>query len=127
MKLAFRFSINAVVPSLKSSDAAHAAKGGTVFFPAGNYKITASLKMYSGVSPTLISYSNINLLGVGADIITRPAGSIIKCYTSGQNGITAINDIASGPTGQSLNCSIKDVGVYLICVTIKTTRHCYFF
>jgi hypothetical protein len=80
--------------------------GGIVWFPAGTYKITATLKLYTGTTPTITAYSNITLAGAGS---SGAGGSIIKQYTTGVDCIKGINDVANG--AQSLNITIQDLNL----------------
>lgn len=81
-------------------DAAHAAGGGTVYFPAGTYKLSTNpIKLYTGTSPTITAYSNITFLGEGANGVT---GTIINQTSTGVDVIKAINDSANGAQSLSL-------------------------
>lgn len=80
-------------------DAAHTAGGGTVWFPAATYKITAALKLFSGTTPTITAYSNITLRGAGS---LNPGGSIISQFTTGLDVIKGLNDAANGAQSQSI-------------------------
>lgn len=90
--------------AIQNAITAAAASGGKVWFPAGTYKITAALKLYSGTTPTIVAYTNITLAGSGA---SGTNGSIIKQYTTGLDCIKALNDVAN--TAQSLNITIQDL------------------
>jgi hypothetical protein len=85
-------------------DAARTAGGGIVWFPAGTYKLTAALKLYSGTTPSIVAYSNITLAGAGSNTVT---GTILKQTTTGADTIKALNDAANGAQSQSL--IIKDM------------------
>lgn len=85
-------------------DACHTAGGGTVYFPAATYKITAALKLYSGTTPTITAYSNITLKGAGA---SSTGGTIVKQVTTGADCIKGLNDVANG--AQSINNQIFDL------------------
>lgn len=89
-------------------DACHTtAGGGTVWFPAGTYKISTNpLKFYSGATPTIVAYSNIKLSGAGSSGTT---GAIINQTTTGVDVIKAINDGANG--AQSVGCTIENICV----------------
>lgn len=88
-------------------DAAQAAGGGIVFFPKGTYKlVTNPLKLYSGTTPTITSYQNIVLQGVGSSGV---GGSQISQSTTGADCIKGLNDVANG--AQALNNSIRDLAV----------------
>lgn len=80
-------------------DAAHTAGGGTVWFPAATYKITAALKLFSGTTPTITAYSNITLRGAGS---LNPGGSIISQFTTDLDVIKGLNDAANGAQSQSI-------------------------
>lgn len=97
-------------------DAAHTAGGGTVFFPKGTYKlVTNPLKLYSGSTPTITAYSNITLMGVGADGTT---GSQITQTTTGVDCIKGLNDVANG--AQAINNNI--IGLALVWGTATLTN-----
>lgn len=92
--------------AIQSAIAAAAAVGGVVWFPAGTYKITAALKLYTGTTPTIVAYSNIILAGAGSATV---GGSIIKQYTTATDVIQGLNDVANG--AQSTNITIQDLGL----------------
>lgn len=80
-------------------DAAASDGGGTVWFPtAGPYRITDTLKLYSGTTPTINAYDNIKIAGVG---------SVIRQMTTGVDIIKAMNDAANG--AQSKNIIIENL------------------
>lgn len=81
-------------------------KGGVVWFPAGRYKITSALKLYSGSTPNIVGYSNITLAGEGSSV-DGVKGSIISQTTTGADIIKGLNDGANG--AQSMNVNIKDL------------------
>lgn len=56
-------------------NACNTAGGGVVYLPAATYKTTASLKLYSGVSPSIVAYQNVTLMGAGSNSTT---GTIIN-------------------------------------------------
>lgn len=86
-------------------DAAHTAGGGTVWFPAGTYKlVTNPIKLYSGTTPTIVAYSNIKFYGAGS---SGTNGTIINQTTTGIDVFKAINDPANG--AQSSGCSFENI------------------
>lgn len=90
--------------AIQSAIAAAGAKGGVVWFPQGTYKITSSLKLYTGTTPTITAYSNITLAGAGA---SGNNGSVIAQYTTGEDCIKGLNDAANG--AQSTNVTIQNL------------------
>lgn len=89
---------------IQAAIAAAAAVGGIVWFPAGTYKISAALKLYTGATPTITAYSNVTIAGAGASSI---GGTIINQVTTGLDVIKGLNDVANG--AQALNNTIKDI------------------
>lgn len=84
-------------------DTIHTNGGGKLWLPAGTYKTSAALKMYTGTTPTITAYSNIVIEGAGSDAVT---GSIIKQITTGLDIIKGLNDVANG--AQSTNCILRN-------------------
>lgn len=80
-------------------DAAQAAGGGVVFIPAGTYKITVPLQLYSGTHPTITAYTNITIQGSGA---SPTSGTAIVQHTTGADCIKAINDTSNSAQSQNL-------------------------
>jgi hypothetical protein len=85
-------------------DTANTNGGGEVRFPAGTYKISASLKLYSGVSPTITAYKNLKLVGAGG---AGGTGTIINQVTTSEDIIKGLNDSAN--SAQVRNIVIKDM------------------
>lgn len=85
-------------------DAAQAAGGGVVWFPKGTYSLSTNpIKLYSGTTPTIVSYTNITLRGAGSSGVN---GTILKQNTTGVDVIQGRNDAANG--AQCLNLTFKD-------------------
>jgi hypothetical protein len=104
-------------------DAAHTAGGGTVWFPAGTYKlVTNPIKLYSGTTPTIVAYSNITLAGAGAGGTT---GTIIKQTTTDVDVIKVLNDVANG--AQSVGIVIQDLCVAWGTVTLTNSGNGIYF
>lgn len=92
--------------SIQNAINAADATGGTVYFPNGTYKITAALKLFSGTTPTIVAYTNINFKGAGS---AGGTGSIIAQATTGLDCFQGINDAANG--AQALNITFEDINV----------------
>lgn len=86
-------------------NACNTAGGGTVWFPAGTYKISTNpIRLYSGTTPNIVGYQNITLAGAGS---SGTNGSVIQQTTTGVDVIKGLNDAANG--AQALNITIKDL------------------
>lgn len=83
---------------------AAAAVGGVVWFPAGTYKISASLKLYNATPTPDVPYSGITLAGAGA---TETKGTIIKQYTTGADIIHGLNNATNSV--QLTRVTIRDL------------------
>jgi hypothetical protein len=88
-------------------DACHIAGGGTVWFPKGLYKLSNNpIKLYSGVTPSIVPYSNVTLAGAGSD---GNSGSILAQSTPSVDVIKGLNDAANG--AQAVGNTIKNLTV----------------
>lgn len=133
-------------PAIQAAiDAAHAAGGGTVSFPAGVYLSGVT----NGVTPTIYLWSNITLRGVGGASIVRRAtggnaaplfwnvgrmvgeGPSTGPYAAtglGDSRITIVNLVIDGNKGSSTTWvgNTNQEGIWLTSVTDSMILNCWF-
>lgn len=90
--------------AIQNAIAAAGAVGGVVWFSAGTYKITTSLKLYNATPNPDVPYSNITIAGAGS---SGSGGTIIKQYTTGEDVFKGLNNVTS--TVQLLNVTFKNM------------------
>lgn len=95
---------------------AAAVTGGIVWFPAGTYKITTALKLYSGTTPNIVAFSNITIMGAGS---SGTLGTVIEQATTGLDVIKGLNDTAN--SAQLQNVTIQDMNLSWGTVTLTNS------